>query len=352
MRALRSKAAGARHTGFGVLELMVAMTLSLLLLSGVIALFASARRSYEGNEHLGRIQENGRFALDMLQRDVRGAGYLGCAKGASFTNTLSLASNSLLWNFRFPVQGFESTGTGWSPALDTTVVPSAAAVDSDVLMVRTPDADARSKRLTALMATPSSALNVAPAAPAYEKGQPVIVTDCSTVAVFEVTQDTGGVISHTSGSAYSGGAGQLASAGNTTDSLGYAFTQNATVLPVNTVVYYVRASGTAGNGNSLWRRVGRNVPEELVEGVDTLQVLYGVDTNADRIVDDYITADAVTNWDNIVGVRIGLLLRSLEQYGSTPDTEHRVLDVDVAAAGDRRERLQFTTTIALRNEAL
>lgn len=353
MLASQSRAVHARRCmGFGIIELMIAMMLSLLLLSGVIALFASSRKSYESNEHLGRIQENGRFALDMIQRDVRAAGYLGCAKDTPFTNALTTTTNPILWDFRFPLQGFESTGTTWSPALNTTLVPSAAAVNSDVLVVRTPDPDARAKRLSALMGTPSADVTVTPATPAYGDRQTVLVTDCSAVAVFEVTKDTAGVLEHKSNGALSATGGMLPSAGNATENLGYAFTQGSTLLPVNTVVYYVRASSVAGNGNSLWRRVGRNVPEELVEGVDTLQVLYGVDTNANRVVDTYVTADSVTNWSNVISVRVGLLVRSLEQYGNTPDTTHSVLGVNIAAAADSRERLRFSTTIALRNGAL
>jgi type IV pilus assembly protein PilW len=355
MLAPQSRSVGLhRSAGFGVIELMIAMTLSLLLLSGVIALFASSRKSYESNEHLGRIQENGRFALDMIQRDVRSAGYLGCAKETPFTNTLDIASNLMLWDFQFALQGFESTGTTWAPALDTTLVPSAAAVNSDVLVVRTPDPDARSKRVTALMGTSTADLSVAPAAPVYPPGQTVMVTDCSAVSVFEVTADAAGVIKHASPGAVDGvAAGELASAGNSTDNLGYAFTPGSTVLPVNTVIYYVRAGNVAGNGNSLWRRVGRYAPEELVEGVDSLQLLYGVDTDGNRVVDgNYVKANAVTDWGRVISVRLGLLVRSLEQYGNTPDTEHTVLDETIAAADDNRERLRFSTTIALRNEAL
>jgi type IV pilus assembly protein PilW len=352
MRAPQSSAIRMRRgTGFGLLELMIAMTLSLLLLSGVIALFVSSRKSYESNEHLARIQENGRFALEMMQRDIRAAGYLGCAKDTPFTNTLNTTTNPMLWNFQFALQGFESIGTTWAPALDATVVPSAAAVNSDVLIVRTPDAEARTKRLTVLMGTPSADLTVAPADPPYPQGQPVMVTDCSAVTIFEVTDYAAGVISHKL-PAQDGSGAQLASSGNSTENLGYAFTQGSTLLPVNTVAYYVRASAIPANGNALWRRVGRNAPEELVEGVDSLQLLYGEDTNADRLVDGYIKANAIANWGNVISVRVGLLVRSVEQYGNTRDTGHTVLDEPIAAADDNRERLRFSTTIAVRNEAL
>jgi hypothetical protein len=45
---------------------MVAMAISLLLLSGVISIFVSSKSSYETNERLSRIQENGRFALNSI----------------------------------------------------------------------------------------------------------------------------------------------------------------------------------------------------------------------------------------------------------------------------------------------
>ena len=55
-----------RNGGFGVVELMVAMAISLLLLGGVVTLFTSSKTTYERVEHLSRIQETGRFALEAI----------------------------------------------------------------------------------------------------------------------------------------------------------------------------------------------------------------------------------------------------------------------------------------------
>jgi type IV pilus assembly protein PilW len=338
--------------GFGLVELMIAMALSLLLLGGVVALFASSRKSYESNDHLARIQENGRFALDQIVRDIRSAGYGGCAKEAPFVNRLDKTVNPLLWDFERPAAGFQSTGTTWSPALETALVSSAAPVNSDVLVLRVPDPDAQTKRVTALMGSTSAHLTVEPAAPAYKAGDTLMVTDCNAVAVFEVTGYDDGDIAHGTDVKVSATNGGVISAGNTLEDLGYAFGEGALVMPVRTVIYYVRRSTEPANGNSLWRRLGSGAPEELVEGVDSLQVLFGIDTDADRIVNDYVTADGVTNWDTIISVRVGLLVRSVEQYGHNPDHEHIVLDETLPAAGDNRERLGFRSTAALRNRAL
>ncbi|HEY4365984.1 MAG TPA: PilW family protein [Steroidobacteraceae bacterium] len=353
MLALPSSANNNRTArGFSVVELMVAVTLSLILLGGVVTLFASSRKSYESNDHLARIQETGRFALDQIVRDIRSAGYLGCAKQAPFKNTLKTATNTLLWDLANPAQGFQSTGTAWSPTLDSTLVPSAAAINSDVLVLRAPDPDAQTRRVSAIMGSTSADVTITPATPAYIAGDTVMITDCNATSTLEVTGYAAGVISHKQDIAQPGSAGAVASSANSTEDLGYAFQEGAQVIPVRTVIYYVRQSTDPANGNSLWRRLGRNAPEELVEGVDSLQIRFGVDTNADRIVDTYTTANLVTDWGNVISVQVGLLVRSLEQYGNNPDIEHDVLGVLIPAASDNRERLVFTSTAALRNKAL
>ena len=106
-----------RNGGFGVVELMVAMAISLLLLGGVVTLFTSSKTTYERVEHLSRIQETGRFALEAMIRDIRSAGYIGCARSSTFTNTLNSAA-TLAYDFGESIRGYDyQSGTTWSPGL-------------------------------------------------------------------------------------------------------------------------------------------------------------------------------------------------------------------------------------------
>jgi type IV pilus assembly protein PilW len=64
--------------------------------------------------------------------------------------------------------------------------------------------------------------------------------------------------------------------------------------------------------------------QALVAGVESFQVLYGVDTDADGIVNQYLNASSVSAlslWDQIVALRIALLLRAARAAGnpSVPD---------------------------------
>jgi hypothetical protein len=65
----------------------------------------------------------------------------------------------------------------------------------------------------------------------------------------------------------------------------------------------------------------------------------------------------VTNWDNVLSVSYSLLIRS-DDVGTDRDNKTYQLltagvgGANIPAANDRRSRLMFTTTVALRNRAL
>lgn len=62
-------------SGFTLIELMVAMALSLFLVGGVILMYISTQAAYTDSNQLSRMQENVRFASDYLVRDIRNAGF-------------------------------------------------------------------------------------------------------------------------------------------------------------------------------------------------------------------------------------------------------------------------------------
>jgi type IV pilus assembly protein PilW len=57
---------------------MIAMLLGVFLIGGVMQIFISSKQTYRMQENLSRLQENGRFALDFIGRDIRMTGYWGC----------------------------------------------------------------------------------------------------------------------------------------------------------------------------------------------------------------------------------------------------------------------------------
>src|SRR5262249_21206587 len=149
----------------------------------------------------------------------------------------SLNSNTnVLWNFLDgAVRGFNFASAGtWAPAVDTTVVTSPAD-GSDVLVLRIPKRDATPLRLQADMASGTDTITVPnTTAAGLSQGDIALAYSCEAQAFFYVTGFAGGVISHA----------QTPSAvpGNANDTVNYAFRTNAEVIPVQTVIYYVRQS--------------------------------------------------------------------------------------------------------------
>ena len=100
---------------------------------------------------------------------------------------------------------------------------------------------------------------------------------------------------------------------------------------------------------------------EYLRGVDSFQILYGVDNNVpqDGIIDGYMDADQInanTSFQTkVIAVRIGFLLRSspnILDVGQRNINKYQVLDVPFTAPGDRKLRRLFTKTIMLPNHPL
>lgn len=121
--------------------------------------------------------------------------------------------------------------------------------------------------------------------------------------------------------------------------------------------YWVSAAGDLmceGSANP-------NQPQPIISGVESMQILYGVDTDNDGAPNTYQRANQVGNWTLVVAVRIGLLLNSQERVFDVPDTgRYALLDAapfqpsdNAATAEDERlfSRRVFTTTIAVRNRS-
>ena len=342
------------QTGLTLIEIMIALLIGAFLLGGVINIFLSSKQTYRMQEGLSRLQENGRFAMEFLSKDIRMAEFIGCNSDPSLiTNTTTPAKtpNTLntptdfLYDFKTAIQGFEATSsTDWAPIISTAITSPLG--DSDVITIRragdqsftvtahasntadlTLDATATVANLQAAgflttAATPANSCTIA------------VVSNCSKAAVFQVSAIAGSVLSHATGGS--------CALKNLSNDLGNTFV-GGQVYPINTISYYVR-TGSAGQP-SLYRRVNANSAEELVEGIEQMTILYGEDTDATGtagygIPNYYVSANNVVNMERVVSIRITLSARTLDDNLTTTAD---------ATTGDHRIRRTFTSTIAVRN---
>lgn len=338
-----------RSRGLNLVELLVALSLSVLLLAGVGTIFSSSRSTYVTNDALARIEENGRFALDAIAQDVRGAGYVGCNKNAVKHNMLNGGTTAgSLWNFGEGVRAFDAQSGGtWSPTLDTAHAPQPVS-GSDALILHVPRPANPMLRLTSAMASPTDVINVRTYPPGhngvFHDNQILMISNCESATIFEISDydPQAGTIAHEADAD-----GTATSPGNSSGSLQWPYDANSSVIAVQSVVYYVRLFDGVP---TLYRRIDNGVPQPLAENIEMMQLRVGYDSNADRIADDNVVPSASTTHDRVVSVTIALLVRSPEPYGEAVSRTYQVLDTPVTI-NDRYMRKVFTTTALVRNIA-
>lgn len=338
------------NSGMTLVELLIAMVIGLILLGGVYTAFLGSTKTYSMNEQLSRVQENGRFAIDVLTRDIRMVGYSGCG-GDTVTVENFLNGGGYAFDFGSSIRGYDGGATVWNPVLpvDTgSVTSSSPMLGSDIFVVRT--LAAGELALTTTMPPTAATFFVPTGTTSIATNDILMVADCtsSTAAIFQVTNYN-----------VSGGAGNVVhntgavSVGPGNSAHTFDFGVGAELIKFRTITYFIRSVDAANNPTepTLYRRVGLDAVEPLIEGVENMQIRYGEDTDGNNEADVYGTANAVTDWSNVVSVRIGLLLSSPQEmlHGEIDNGTYTVNGTNVIAPGDRRLRLVMSTTIGLRN---
>ncbi|MHB8455659.1 MAG: PilW family protein [Acidiferrobacterales bacterium] len=384
--------------GFSMVELMVAMAIGIILMIAVVQIFSSSRGTYQLDEGLSRLQENARFAMEALTHEIRMAGSMGCIQNVPIFNNLDSTSPSSVYDFSTAIQGFEYNGTGiggsytssltnnpadttsgWTPALDPGLIPGGAIPGTDVIVVRhisaapytlaNPTNDSASVFLTPAPAGTSPPL----------KGQIAIITNCQTASLFQITSinASGTTITHAA-SGTPGNSCVVWGSNNPGCAPGnQIYGPGAELDTLETYAFYIGQG--ANKSPSLFEATLVNTggstiamtPQELVNGVENMQILYGVDTSGNANLGpatSYMTAADVASgtngasWAKVVTVRLSLLLRTTNTRGTATDVSTGKMGGSYYLTGpdsttgtaikpvpDFLRRRVFNATIELRN---
>jgi type IV pilus assembly protein PilW len=351
----------ARSGGFTILELLIAMTLGLLLMTAVISVFVGSLRTYRTADAMSRIQESARITMEVLRQDIRQAGFFGCRNNLRIedppgTGALApglirntLNSSSTEFDFGAAIEGYRWLGGQWSD-----LVGGAGALNPAAVTVLTP-APATHSDIIAISRADDAGIVVAshnlPAATIFLDGASdiqqfdvLLVSDCTIGAIFQATGanpgNSAGSVVHNTGTVKVG-------PGNRTTNLGRTFDPSASVFRMIKHYYYVANSADTGRPG-LFRN-----GEELAEDVERMRATFAVDTNNDQQIDGYLAADAVADWNDVVAVRFELVFSSGDETNvvDSPQT-FTFYDGTTYTAPDNRMMQMFTLTVGLRNRLI
>lgn len=364
--------------GLSLIEVLIALLIGTLLLLGLVQVFAASRTAYQLSEGLSRSQENARFAMEYLQRDIRMAGHFGCVNDQSHLQTAGALTSHFPAapgsgiDFPVSIRGYDATGTvpgsaleldnppdTWSPALPATIEALEPLPGSDIIVLRflsnegVPVNEITNPSATQTIVKVDGARWDSLTTNGVENPEMFGLADCSYADIFEAA--TNGV---------------------DTVTIPYSITRytpqpagQTMLYRAESLVYYVGTSGTTGEPALFRARsndAGVYASEELVEGIENLQFMYGLDrvtaldtTPPSGYIEVHQPASGIANtalaWRRVGMVQVGMLAVS-PNPAAAPQPEdderyRRALGVEFQppAVNDTHYRAAYEATVALRN---
>jgi type IV pilus assembly protein PilW len=311
--------------GYGLVELMVALAIGAIVVAAALAAWLRARALGDTLEAGARLQDTAQYALSVLASDLRMAGYFGLTR-RSVTADPTLA---------FPAR---CGGTPWLTAID----PPVAGVDDGYLAVANCAASGGGARpgTDVLLLRRASAVRMAPQRDTFaavDHDRVLVVTGHDSGRIF-VPSQTGN---------------RLPSGYATADVAGQSPQADTRALLVH--AYYVSRDSTGARGWPALRRkvlvAGPDVSdEEVIAGVEDLQLRFGYDDDGDGDVDRYTGPTAPPAGSTPVAVQLCLCVVAERRDASTGDQQVPACGTRPAwTATDRHPRLVVSRTVALRN---
>jgi len=360
-----------RQRGFSLVELMVAITLALIVTTGVLSVFVGSRSAFQATSGVAALSDSGRFALNFIGSAVRASGYMACGAANRTVSNLNPAATSLNYapaptsGLFQPLGGFEAANTGvgntyvssvatgvaanWSPNLDGAFISLATqpVMNNDILVVRSSSQSSQASYVTTIAdGTSNFTVNTQGQLSA---GQLAIISDCVKSLIIQISgvapAAPGAQIFHSMG----GSPGNLTTAFPTQ----YSFLWGAQVTPLVTTAYYIGV-GSDGDGALFAANVNPDntlTANELVPDIEAMQILYGLDTNGSLTASEYVTADQVVDFTTVMSVQVALLAAGPSGSAHMPTTARQfsLFGTTVTAPIDTRARQVFAVTIAARN---
>jgi type IV pilus assembly protein PilW len=325
--------------GLSLIELMVAMSIGIFLLAGAITVFGKTRDLYRTNDAAARLQETARYAMSTIEADLRMANFWGLHSRADLVENgptldpASIPDVDVAYALPADLNGFAATidscGAMWAVKLPAYVEANNNGYGYACAEFGT--AVAAADQLTVRRA---STQVIAAGALAASAGQIKIQT------------------SRMLGALFSGGARPA----------GYAAAPLSESRAIVAHGYYVDQASEQNPGTPSLRRkqlaFAGGAPviqdQEIVPGVEDLQVEFGVDQNADQNADFLVPpGTAIAAGEEIVAVHIWLLVRAEQpEFNFIDGRTYAYADRVGAAAytpGDNFRRVLISKTIALRN---
>lgn len=345
-----------RTKGFSIVELMVAILIGLIILAGVIQVVVTSKTTFLGQEEMSFIQENARYAMDVIGKDIQGAGYKGCAgQDARIALVAGGDASALEFLAAGDVRGYLNEGDA-PDAYSGNLRDVSGGGKSESLLIRSFTGPSR------VVKSHSAQTITFVSQHDFLAGDylGIVAEDCRRAGVFRIaTPVTPGtnstVVTYTPGANH-----DMPTIKPSLDSdiicpgCSTSYIQNydggSVAMNFSANAYYIGTSSALPGLPALKRAVltrsGTVTSEEIALGVEDIHFRYGIrNGNNTR----YVLASEVsdTDWPKVFAVEVSLMMRS--QTPSLSTAESKTLGSSGRTYNDRHMRQVVTSIYRIRN---
>lgn len=305
-------------SGFSLVELMIALVLGLVVIGAAVSIFLSNQQTFRTTENLARLQENARFAFESMAREVREAGGTPCGM-KPVANVINGGGGWWSWNTQGPLRGYAGNTPG-PRAFGTT--PGLRATNTDAILVLSASLF---EGVTITTHDPTSAqFKVNKTNHGIQNDEIVMACDRQSAAIFQVTnanQANATIVHNTGGTSPGNCSKGLGIPTDCTSANGTAktFSKGGFIARLNASFWYI--GNNDRGGRSLYRLNFSGAPQaqaqEIAEGVTDMLLEYLQITpgTPPTLPASYVSAASVTDWANVVAVRLTLIMATTNNVG-------------------------------------
>lgn len=371
------KTSRQRHAkgGYSLVELLVAVAVGMALMGAVAQVFVSNKVGFQLQNDFSFMQDNARYALASLDYHIRMADHWGGVEASQVNVTAASVAGitdaycSTTWvlptagtdvdgvtgydgGSSFPVPNCTHTGlnnSDYAPNTDVLILryahPDAALAFNASTSYSAGDYATSGTTLYQRIAAGSGAWDVSewdtldntPAlrSSAGERGEFLISSGLGALTYPSALPDS----THTFNFLYKAYAFFIRNCSDQgADNVCDASDDDGDPIP--TLAMLTLSAGTV-------------IQEELVEGVEQMQFSYGVDSDGDGSADRYYAATAITDWTDVVTVRMSLIVQADRSDASFTDGNTYAMagsySYTPATSEQNRHRKLFTKVVQIRN---
>ena len=316
--------------GSGLIELMISISLGLIIISGLSHIYLHSKTNHQSQSIMSNLHSEGHYALSQLINDIRNADYLGNTRRAEYIKGTTSP---------IPASGRCQNNNQWVRMLDQSIF----GLNENIKVNKDLDYSKCIKRdnylggdVVALRFVSKTVYSASEVSSKDNQDRIYLLSSPEKGLLFQGKELSKNTLES-----------RLTTLHQAQGSL-YYIGKAVNDIPKHCVGTkpYPALFRKSPNKRSILQR------EEISQGIENMQIQYGIDTDLNQSVNYYTDAAIDTPWTKVASVRVWLLMRAQCPEPGYTNKHTYTLGDQTYTPSDNYRRLLLTSTVAINHRGI